>query len=193
MDRTDFVGYFAIVIIIISLLSLGFSLTGKVTDTGVVNVTVNSVVSINFTTDFIDFGSGQVDAGQSSATVDTDGISSNGNWSSPADNFTIVNIGNNNVTLELATGKDAAAFIGGTSPSYQYKISNTEVGSCTNTTMDLDTWYDVNSTSPGTTICNPFAFEEGYDSIEVGIRLVIPSDASGGTKTDTFTATATAV
>ncbi len=126
LDIIQLIGYAAIAVIMYSLINIGMNLTGKVTDTGVINITIESTASINFTTDFIDFGSGQVDAGQSSATIDTISVSSNGNWTSPASNFVIENIGNVNVSLNLSFGKTAAQFLGGTSPSYKYNFTNVE-------------------------------------------------------------------
>lgn len=194
MDKTDLVSFLAIVVIVISVVILGFSLTGKVTDTGVVNVTVESVVSINFTTDFLDFQAGSVSTGQASATLYTNGTVVNGNWTSPGSNFVIENIGNNNVTLDIASGKTAADFIGGTSPDYEYNVSNVEASSCTNATgFSLGVFYDVNATSPGTRVCSVFEYIDSRDTISIDLKLVIPSDAAGGEQTDTFTATATAV
>jgi len=194
MDKNSLIGYLAIIVIVVSILSFLIpNLTGRVTDTGQVNVTITAVTSINFTTELVEFGSGQVSAGQSSATVDTRGTSTGGTWASPNDNLTIENIGNTNVTLQLATGKNNQTFLGGTNPTYQYLIYTLEYGGCTNTTININTtWYEVNDTAPGTTICNPLQFNDSKDAVEVAIKLVIPSDAANGTKTDTFTATATA-
>ena len=51
IDITSLIGYIAILIIIVSLANIGVRLTGRaVTDTGVVNVTIESRSNINFTT-----------------------------------------------------------------------------------------------------------------------------------------------
>tara|TARA_Y100000310_G_scaffold107197_1_gene105676 strand:- start:1816 stop:2415 length:600 start_codon:yes stop_codon:yes gene_type:complete len=195
-NKFQLISYTAIAVIILSIFSLGLNLTGNVTDTGVVNITVDSIVSINFTTDFFNFSNGSVTLGSSSATLYSEnGSTVDGDWNFSAGNLTLENLGNNNVSLELAAGKSAASFLGGTSPGYEYKVSNHSSGedSCTNTTINLKQFYSVNTTSPGTTICNPFQFVGDRDSIEISILLVVPSDAAAGESTDTFTATATAV
>ena len=193
IDITSLIGYVAILVIVISLANIGVRLTGRVTDTGVVNVTIESRADIDFTTDLINFGSGQVDEGQTSCDLTTvgDGTNTTGNWTGTGDNFVIVNIGNVNVTLELASGKDAVGFLGGTTPGYFYNVSNIDTDSCTSAT--LGDWVAVNDASPGDEICSSFGFDNDHDSISIDIKLTIPSDATVGQQTDTFTATATAV
>ena len=95
-----------------------------------------------------------------------------------------------NVTLDLATGKDAAGLLGGAGAVYRYKVTDVQAGSCTNPPSG---YQNVNITSPGTRVCDVFYAEEAKDEIHVDVLLVVPSDAVPGSKTDTFTATATAV
>lgn len=192
-DIIQLIGYVAIAVIIFSLINIGMSLTGRVADTGVVNVTIETSAAINFTTEFIDFGSGQVDAGQSSATVDTISVSTNGNWTSPADNFVIENIGNVNVSLNLSFGKTANQFLGGTSPSYKYNFTNVSDASCVGGTSSGNTWNTVNTASTGDLLCSVFEFIDTRDDIKIEIQLIIPSDSLTGEQTDTLTATATTI
>ena len=195
IDTTSLIGYVAILVIIISLANIGVRLTGRVTDTGVVNVTIESRADINFTTDLINFGSGQVDEGQASCDLTTVGAGTNttGNWTGTGDNFVIENIGNVNVTLQLASGKDASEFLGGTTPGYFYNVSNIETGSCTEGgDITLGAWTAVDKVGAGDEICAPLGFADGADTISIDIKLTIPSDATVGQQTDTFTATATA-
>ena len=116
----------------------GFATAGNTT-LGKVNLTVESGLIINFTTDVIDWGSGRVDTGADNATLDTSKNSSdtkvlNGNWSGSFGNRTngliLENIGNINATLYIKTGKNATQFIGGNNPAYQYNITNNETSSC---------------------------------------------------------------
>ena len=184
--------YVSILVIAVSIFYLGFKVTGHATDTAVVNITITSTTAINFTTDFLDFGSGSVNTGATNATVDTDGTVSGGSWSPLSNNFTLENIGNTNVNLSLKVGKTAAAFIGGTSPAYMFKYANKEANSCTNTTS-MGTWLSTSTSD--TFICSNFSSADTKDTINIGVRLVIPSDSISGTtaQTDTFTATATAL
>ncbi|MCX6743301.1 MAG: hypothetical protein NT116_03620 [Candidatus Parcubacteria bacterium] len=193
-DSYQIVGYLAIIVIVISIAAMGVRLTGHVTSTGVVNVTIESAAGLNFTTNFINFGSGRVTQGQSSATIYSRGPTNttHGNWTVPNTKFVLENIGNVNLTVTLMTNSNASGFIGGTNPSYQFNYTTAEVGSCTN--MTSQTWQDVNTTSPGTLICSPLRFNSTSNTIWIDVRLLIPSDSKSGliAYTDTFTATGTA-
>lgn len=194
INLLDLIGYLAIIVIIISLFSLGVQLTGKVTDSASkINITINEIVSINFSIDNINFGSGSVNIGSDNATIDTLGNVISGNWTPVTQGFVLGNIGNTNVTLNLKSGKTPVGFLGGTNPSYQYNVSNNESGSCVQGNIVLDTWNDVNTTGDGDLICNPFKFSVGANSISINLKLVVPSDARVGSSSDIFTATGTAV
>lgn len=190
MDKTNLIGYFAIIVIIVSLASFGFRLTGKAAqDTAVVNVTVETAASINFSDDFIDFGSGAVN-GTFARLESNDTASVDGNWSYSADYFTLENVGNVNVSLDLQSGKNASEFIGGSSPDYEFSLTDGESGSC-NTSLTFGGWYDINTTN--STICTPLDYVNSRNLLNISVRLVIPSDSLTGSLTDSFTATATAV
>ena len=193
IDTTSLIGYVAILIIILSLANIGIELTGKVTDTGTIYIEIIGETNINFSIGSVNFGNGNLDLGATSATIDTLGNVINGNWTAITQGFIIENVGSNNVTLKLASGKSAAQLLSGTSPVYQYNVSNSEANSCTESNAILSTWTNVNSTSPGTQICNPFDFVNSQDEIRIDIKLTIPSDSNTGEQTDIFTATATAV
>ena len=183
------IGYFAILIIIVSIFSIGVKLTGKVSSSGDLNISIEESAEINFTTDYIDFGSGNVDLGVSNAIIDTTGTVENANWTAITEGFVLENTGNINVSLYLKSDKTAEEFLGGTSPSYQYNISNLDSGSCSSSVITFGQWYEVNVTDDGTKICDFFSFDDTHDSIRIDLRLVIPSDAVLGSKSSTFTAT----
>ncbi|MDP2926431.1 MAG: hypothetical protein Q8N99_08695 [Nanoarchaeota archaeon] len=193
------IGYLSIAVIVISLITLGMKLTGYAsTDTGEINLTVETSTNINFSDALINFGSGQVNLGQVNATLESNGTCTNGNWTwAASDNLSLENIGNVNVSIDLKAGKTAAVFLGGSSPLYQYKILNKETTSCTNWSgVLMDTWYAVNTTSAGTEgtrICSPLKFNSSANSIYIDVRLMIPSDSKTGVLTDALTATATAM
>lgn len=182
--------YFSIFVIVLSVFYLGFKLTGNatVTDTAVVNVTIATNAAINFTTDFIDFGSGSVNTGQASATLNTDGTVTGGSWTPVSTNFTLENIGNTDVSLTLKMGKTAAQYLGGTSPEYQFKFSNNEATSCVNSTP-TGVWTATSTSDIN--LCSFFENGDANDTINIGVQLVIPSDSLVGTQTDTWTATGT--
>lgn len=195
VNLSELIKYIAIIIIILSLFSLGLKLTGyaTTTDTGIINITISQTVSINFTIDNINFGSGSVNIGSDNATINTLGNVINGNWTSVTQGFVLENIGNSNVTLHLKSGKTPAGFLGGTNPSYQYNVTNSESGSCVSGDIVLGAWNNVNTISDGDLICSVFGFISNANAIDIDLKLVIPSDARVGASSDTFTATGTSI
>jgi len=168
--------------------------TGFALQSGDVNLTVETSAAINFTVDSINWGSGRVDSGQSSATLNTccGGSVTNGNWTAVTQGFEVRNIGNVNLTLKLKTGLTAATFIGGTAvtPDYEFNVTNKEAGSCTVAAgYTLGTFVDVNTTSPGTAVCSLFESRDAADEVRIDIKLVVPSDSLTGARGDTMTAT----
>lgn len=199
----------AIIAVTISVVSVGvvyFSIdslvsqfSGYATSTGDANLTVESLAVINFTTSAIDWGSGRVNSGASSAqltTFPTNNVT-NGNWTlTTAGGLRIENLGNVNVSLNLTAGKSAASFFGGTSPGYQWNVSNVESNSCLNSSgSGSDTGLNVFSdTSTTTTLfCSTFQFKDSADTIRIDLNLTIPSDSQTGALSDTITATAIAI
>ena len=205
-----------------ALLSAGFTyysassfkegiITGLASQTnGTVNITVNTLLSINFTNNTINWGGGTFNAGSTRANLTTaqGGTVSavGGTWSIAIESngsggFIIENVGNVNATLHVATGKSAATFLGGTTPAYMFNVTNSDAGSCLNNTggignitnsasgglIPLGYFYDVNTTIPGTPICGRFQFTDSSDSIRIGVHLSIPYDGINGTLTDAFT------
>ena len=206
MASSKFLSILAVVVVITSIFSIGLvylsarslfsAISGYATSTGEANLTVESTVVINFTTNTISWGSGRVDSGRSSAglnTFETNNVTG-GNWTlTTGGGLRIQNLGNVNVTLNLSGTKSAATMIGGTSPGYKWNISNVETGSCRNVTGAVETpllfnFYDLNITS--TEFCRFFKFADSADTIRIDFNLTIPSDSLTGTLTDTITATA---
>ena len=179
----------------------GFITTNQTT--GVVNVTVQSTLLINFTVSNIVWGTGRVDTGANNATLDTSRNSTykviNGNWSwlnipgigNRTEGFIIENIGNVNATIWIATSKNSTQFIGGNNPAYQFNVTNNKSNSCTNASgFNLGAYYDVNTTGIGTQVCSLLEPNDLRDTIRVDILLRIPSGSLTGELTDTITATA---
>jgi hypothetical protein len=195
MEGGQMIAYIAIAVIAISLFVIGMRFTGfVVTDTSVLNVTITPTAAINFTSDFINFGAGSVNLGAASATLESDQTSATGGtWSYSAQHFVLENIGNLNVSLKLKTGKTAAQFLGGTSPTYKYKVADTETGSCTG--GYASSWTEVSTSGSGDTICDAFRVASANDKITIDVQLVVPSDSDSGTGgfTDTFTAEGTSL
>jgi len=179
-----------LVVVAIAVALAGFMLPAKLTGygvTGTLAADLNSTTAINFSVASINFGAVAVPSGVTSCNTDSEG-NTNCIATAPSDGFTVENIGNNNVTLDLKTGKNAATLLGGTSPAYKWKVTEKEVGACASA---AGSYVDVNTTSPGTRICDDFVKTTNKDEIYINVNLTIPSDAVPGAKSDTFTATAT--
>jgi len=201
----------AIIAVVVAVLGAGITynyltsfrnkLTGFATGTGTINLSVESAAAINFTTNVINWGSGRVNAGSDNATLNTAGGANNvtgGNWTGNTAGFVVENIGNLNVTFDLKTGLNNVSLLGGSAgggPQYRYNVTNKDAGSCLNSTggtdlsITLGTFYDVNTTDPGTRICGRFVIPDASDELRIDVKLIIPSDSKTGTISDTFTAT----
>lgn len=191
MSKDDMISYLAILIIVVSLASIGMRLTGyaNVTDTAVVNVTIDTSAAINFTVDYLDFGNGTVDNGQPGAYLYTNGTAPiDGSWSTVTDNLTLENIGNTNLTLWIYADNDADGFLGGTNPEFKYAVSEDEVGACNGATdlADGSTFYDINTSN--FTICSEFPFDNSRDQLALDIMLFIPEDSYIGERIATIVA-----
>ena len=169
-------------------LIIGFSLTGNVTAPGIVNLTVQTYNNVTFTTDSINWGSGAV-TGEYAILI-TNGSVEGGNWSSVDSGFILENVGNVNVILNVSFGKNATSFIGGTNPEYQFKVTNSEAGSCS-LAVDEGVWYNASTSS--IRICDSFNYSESSDEIRIDLRLKIPIDSRGGSMSDTITLSQEAV
>ena len=202
MDNDNFLLVVAVVAVAVSLIATGFTyfsianlvsqISGFATSTAQANLTVESTAAINFTTNFISWGSGRVNPGSSSASLTTLGTNNvtGGNWTlTTAGGLRVENIGTINVSLNITVGKNASNFIGGTNPAYELNITNAEASSCLVSTFTLGSWYTANTTN-NILNCGTFQFISGADSIRIDINLTVPETSLTGALTDTITATA---
>ena len=166
--------------------------------TGNVSVNITNQTSIILDTATIDFGSGYVTKTSSSCTLNSTPTGNTSadctNFDAPTEGFKLRNDGNINVSVDI-TGSTAASLIGGTTPTYKFRLINVsgEEGACTNTTVGSFTSF----TGSAQTICesspNGLLYTDSTDTVEIQIELTIPNDAATGARTDTITFTATAV
>ncbi len=168
------------------------SLTGYATDTGTANLTIQSTASVNFTLDLIDWGSGYVNANATSATLVTNGtmVGTTG-FNTVSNGLTIENIGNNNVTLNLSADKNAATFVGGTTPAFQWNVTNNDTSKTCDPGINISSYPAVDTTMQ--VACTNMGWESTMDSLEIDLRLVIPNDATAGVKGTVITATAATI
>jgi len=182
-------------IVVVNKINYTKKLTGYVTNVGYANLTIESAVNINFTTNSINWQSGRVNTGQINATLDTAaGTVTNGNWTAVSNGLVLENIGNVNASIEIKSGQTAAQFLGGTNPKYQWNFTNVESDSCTVAAgVSLSSWYDTNTTDPGTDVCDVLGFDDAADTMRIDIKLVVPYNSNTGALGDIITATATTV
>jgi hypothetical protein len=165
-------------------------ITGLVT-TGDAELSIPSNIIINVSTFTINWTEGQVDEGETYATLDTsNNLTTNGNWTAMGTGFIIDNVGTVNVSLEFRAGKSAAAFIGGAGPAYQWNLSNMEANACTAGTGN--SLGEFNDTNTSWMLCDPFDFISSADQVELDLNLTIPEDSAPGVKEDTITVVAAA-
>lgn len=194
---------FAIVAAVVSVIGAGMTyvslgsyeeilLTGLVTDTARLNLSVTSNAAINFTTRNISFGTGYVNAGSLAGKLDTTATANENvtGFDQVSNGFVLENIGNVNVSLNLSFGKDAASFLGGTSPSYRFNVTNVEASSCTVATEygTLGSWATASTTMVD--VCNVFMRDSGSDTVRIDIELILPYNSNKNELSDILTATA---
>jgi len=171
-------------------------ITGRQTDTGTASVTVNTVSSIDFTVDAVAFGTGNVNTsnGNTNCVLDTEGTNDAAkctSFNTVTVPFEITNTGNANLSVNLNFSNNAATFIGGTSPVYNYKVSENESNSCAGGVTDATSYESVNNSDPE--ICANLEYLDAKDSLNVDINITIPYDTATGAKSSTLTVTGTAI
>lgn len=168
------------------------------TETGTGTVTVLGVANLNFSRNLVNWSTGSVNVSGSTpcggaySVLDTEGTvlcATSPGWQVQNAGLVLDNIGNSNITVNLTSSNNAAGFIGGTGPIYNWKLSNNETGSC-NASLN-PTIYQAVSTAP-ITICTNFGNVNGYPSsnqMEIDLNITIPATSPPATKTSVITAT----
>ncbi|MBI4145536.1 hypothetical protein HY493_05035 [Candidatus Woesearchaeota archaeon] len=178
------------------------------TDTGTALLQINTVASLRFAVDVVNFQNGSVNtsSGNTVCTMDTTGVSLARsqciNFTNVTAGFQIENDGSTNLSVNLSSDKSADTFFGGSASlnEFKWKISQNESSSCLNstggsggTTVTPTAYTDVDTSAGGITVCPFLKFLDASDSIKVDINVTIPYDATSGVKTATLTATGTTV
>ena len=208
MKNSKVITFLALIALTASIFSIGLVfnstktlfnvISGYATSTGEANLTIETVVAVNFTNAHINWGSGRVNNGAPNATLETtEGTGSvvNGNWTRVDTGLILENIGNLNVTLNMSGTKTAAQMIGGTGPQYNW-LFNFNTGENAATCLNAsgasigfsDNYASVNTTSAE--ICRFFGFGNSNDALLIDFQVVVPSDSFTGALGDTITATA---
>ena len=173
---------------------------------GIVNLTVEALAAINFSYDEINFHNGTVTVGSQNCTMYTGkgGITlcgadgswdPVGEWGEPSEQgFVVENIGNVNLTVDLKSGKDAATYIGGSFPRYEWNVSENETGSCDDGGFytDFNLFDAVNTSGDGTKVCDNFVYEVNTgdpNELRIDILVAVPQNSFTGELIDTITMT----
>lgn len=192
----------AVIVILIALVNIGITfykfggfdrLTGRATDAGSANLSIQSVATVNFTTAIINWGDGAVVEDAGHALLDsTNGTVEDGNWTPNSAGLILQNDGNVNVRINLTASNNATTFIGGTvdgGPLYEIKTNYSEIGSCVSGLAS--SYYTANTSQMPS--CGNLTYVNTNDTLRIDVRVVIPQDAEVGVKGSVITATATAV
>lgn len=201
METDNLLMIVAIVAVVVAVIGAGITynsvttfkqwMTGFATTTGEINLTVEESISINFTTDSIEWGSGRVDDGETSATLNTAAGATNvsqGNWTGNTAGLVVENIGNKDISINLTFGDDADTLLGGTSAinSYQINATDNQGTACTGGVVSAGQFIDADTTTR--LVCANFSFVDSKDELRFDFKLVIPSDSKTGYISDTVTA-----
>lgn len=185
-------------------------ITGRVVSdniTGKTNFTISSQLSIRFVQNVVDFGSGYVNGSHTTCVMGTNSTqvapgdtmhAASGcvDFNRPSGNLTIENDGNLLANVSLNFTRNATDLIGGTNPSFKYKVINSEASSCGNirngsSFIEVDGIADYKETSiSGVRICDTLEFDNAGDTVEVGFWLTVPQDSLQGQREVTLWAIA---
>jgi hypothetical protein len=193
MKKDNFIFIIALIIFFFSIYSFfkvfdrleNEILTGRATDSSMINITISPVALINFTISSVDWGAGAIESNSSYAIIDTRGNITNGTWDPVSSGFVIANIGNVNLSLSFSSLHNADTFLGGTAPSYMYMISNNQDGSCLPSFgFDLNEYHEFPIAGNIIPICYILRPNR---SITFDIKLKIPDNSLLGNLSDTIT------
>lgn len=182
---------------------LGLSGAAVATDAGNATITISQSTAITNNFDFIQFGSGFVNASCSICYMDTNGVITAGccgtfNQSNNL-GFLLENTGNINLSVNYTCSGSctAATFVGGTSPAFQIRATNNSAagqageigaadtaGSCNEEFFrGLNiTNYSVSVAAAGHWLCGngsifPLNFVNSADAFVVDLNVSVPVDA----------------
>jgi hypothetical protein len=176
----------------LTVLNIGGSPTGfAITDltNGTVNYDIDTNVLVNFTVATIDWGSGTVDtgSGENNCTMETTATANSAacdtfNSLGAGAGFTLENIGNNNVSVNLTFQDAIATFLPlsttGESALW-YKVNDGAESACVSETSTYTAVADINPHE----ICTEMDYVTAHDEFDIDIKIAIDYQESGTSKT----------
>lgn len=178
----------------VSVFNLERFITGLAAQTnGTAQLNILEQVVVNVTQPTIDFGNITVPAGQTNCYLDTEAGSTDctqaGGTFGADSSFVFENIGNVAINVSVQSGKLVGGFLGSSSygAAYQWKCrTKTGTGSPV-----ISSYENVNNASAQLCYANmDVSSSPGEDTAYLDIKLIVPSDAPPGAKSDTITFTA---
>jgi len=200
--------WFVIGAVVVSLAGTLASFKGTMTgyvasnDTGLASVNVAQSVILRFAINSTNFGSGSIDSGSGYTECNlsingSSNIASSGcvgfNSVNPggADAFVLENAGTSYLNVTINFTGNASTFIGGTNAKLQYAVSNNESNSCQ--TLYNIGWTDVGAPNQSTLICYNMSHVTTQNTIRIGMKMSIPTDALSGSRSITLLAQGTSL
>ena len=164
---------------------------------GYVNLTIANMSSLNVTATECNFGVGAVNAGSTSAILASNGTVVNWNSTGTSTNMSLKNDGNQNFSVNVSSGKNTTTFLGGGSTLMAYKVwyagnKSTSGGCLSWPAAAIFPGIEINTTA-SIKICDNLGTATGWDEFFVGCYIGISDNTPAGSKTDTWTFTATVV
>jgi hypothetical protein len=179
-----------------------FSGRATANDFGAANFTINSSVSVVFTQNIIDFGTGVVNSsGSHNCTLNSSGPGMLDGAANPIsgpncigfnatiDPLRIQNQGTQNVTLNVSFNSTPAAYIGGTSPFMAFAVTWNETGACGNVSTSGADYFNavmtsITAASTNMSVCNStqFGWTSGNRTLNLDMGIRIPQNAPPGAR-----------
>jgi len=160
--------------------------------TATVDVEITSATEVSFTTAALDFGEGTPASDGAILQSNGSGSVTGGDWTPVSGQLVLQNIAGTDVSLVLNSSATAAQFIGGTSPTFKWMVTNSS-GEDSCEAANATFIYEQVNTTTGSTVCSRFYANDAKDSIDIDFELGIPYDATDLSATATITAIATAI
>ena len=178
----------------------GFDITGLAQVSGIANLSIEASTEITLLDSVIDFGAGRINSSVSTNQVILDSNKThalpNGTWNwGTEDTFVIRNTGTTDLNI-TTYGEAPSSWIGGSTatPNAWFAVTGGE-GGVTNACpgSNATTSWTVLSNTVNETV-STFLYSSSFGSkneLNMSVKLLIPSDATNGTKENTVVLIAT--
>jgi len=176
-------------------------LTGFATESGIVDVEVQTTASINISSangtagKTLNWGPGAFDSGVDYVTLVSNGSVVGGTWANVTEGFIVENVGNVNVTVGISASALAATFLGTSSDGavdpavFQYNVTDSEENSCGTYNTGYTSGTFVEFATSNVAICDEFDYTLASNSMRIDVLLGLPKAANIGALENTVVLT----